>query len=83
MTSVLRDRLIDIVGWYGTAAIMAAYVAVSFSYLSPGSMAYQFLNATGAVGIVVVSFRKKAYQPGILNAIWAAIACAALARMLW
>lgn len=32
------------------------------------------MNLTGALGIAYISFKKKAYQPGILDAVWAAIA---------
>jgi hypothetical protein len=36
----------------------------------------------GALGVVVVSFYKRAYQPAILNAVWACIALVALASLL-
>jgi hypothetical protein len=37
---------------------------------------------TGAIGIVVVSLYKKAYQPGILNIIWSVIAILAILNIL-
>lgn len=73
---------IDIVGWYGTVAIVGAYALVSFSLLEPTSLIYQLLNGTGAIGIVLVSFHKRAYQPGVLNLIWTAIAAVAIAKIL-
>lgn len=73
---------IEFFGWYGTAVIVLAYALVSFSYIEPTDLLYQFLNATGALGILTVSFYKRAYQPGVLNTIWAAIALIAIARML-
>jgi hypothetical protein len=39
------------------------------------------LNGTGAIGIVIVSFSKKAYQPGVLNSIWTIIAAVAIIKM--
>ena len=69
-------------GWYGTIAIVVAYALVSFSVLPVDSIWYQLLNATGALGIVVVSFYKKAYQPGILNIIWTVIALLAIINIL-
>ncbi len=74
-------RLIEICGWYGTAAIILAYGLVSFSLLQPTSLAYQLLNATGAMGIAAISFRKKAYQPGVLNVIWTLIALVAIVKI--
>ena len=73
---------IEIFGWYGAMAILLAYALVSFSYIEPTNIWYQVLNGTGALGIVAVSFYKKAYQPGVLNAIWAVIALLAIVQFV-
>lgn len=78
----MKDDLIEVFGWYGTIAIMLAYALVSFSLLSANSIWYQLLNGTGAIGIVVVSFHKKAYQPGVLNIVWTLIAILAIFNIL-
>ncbi|MDO8529368.1 MAG: hypothetical protein Q7S18_01740 [bacterium] len=70
----------EIVGWYGTIAIVSAYALLSFGIINSDSSLYQILNATGALGIVVISFKKKAYQPGVLNIIWTVIAVIALIK---
>lgn len=72
----------EIIGWYGTGAIVGAYFLNSFGLLSTTSWIYQGLNFTGAIGIVVVSLAKRAYQPAALNAIWTVIALVALVRIL-
>jgi hypothetical protein len=41
------------------------------------------LNGTGALGIVLISFHKRAYQPGVLNIIWTLIALVAIAKILF
>ena len=68
----------EAIGWYGTIAIIGAYALLSFNVINSDSMTYQLLNATGAVGIVVISLKKKAYQPGVLNIVWAIIAMIAM-----
>ena len=73
---------IEILGWYGMSAIVLAYALNSFSVMSATNVTYQVLNATGAVGIIVVSLHKKAYQPGVLNIIWAVIAIVAIIRLV-
>lgn len=78
----MKKNLIEILGWYGTIAIVLAYALVSFSVLSSDSIWFQLLNGTGAVGIVVISLSKKAYQPGILNIIWTLIAVIAIFNIL-
>lgn len=70
-------------GWYGVIAILLAYICVSFSVIQPTSLTYQILNGTGAIGIVVVSLYKKAYQPAILNMFWAIIAIIVILKILF
>lgn len=73
----------EIIGWYGTAAIITAFALVSFSVLPPTDLLYHFLNGSGSIAIVYISLRKKAYQPGVLNIIWTLITLIALARIYW
>ncbi len=60
------------------AAILLAYVLVSFKAISANGYAYQLLNLTGAIGIVTISLVKKVIQSVALNVIWAMIALAAI-----
>ena len=71
-----------ILGWYGVAATIAAYILVSFLVLSPTSIWYQLLNLTGAFGVTVETYYRKDYQPFWLNLLWAVIALVALANLL-
>jgi hypothetical protein len=75
--------LIELFGWYGAAGLILGYALNSLGILSATSIWYQLLNLTAALGIVVVSFYKRAYQPGILNAVWACIALIAITRILF
>lgn len=79
----MNPKLVELLGWYGTVAIVLAYALVSFNVFSSTNFLYQFLNCTGALGIVFVSFKKKAYQPGVLNIIWTIIALVAIVRMFF
>jgi len=72
----------EVIGWYGTVAIVGAYALLSFNVISVDNMTYQLLNATGALGIVVISLKKKAYQPGVLNIIWTTIAIVSIIKMI-
>jgi hypothetical protein len=76
-------KIVEIFGWYGMIAILGAYFLISFEILESTSLIFQFLNITGAIGIVAVSLYKKAYQPGVLNIIWAIIALLAILRILF
>ncbi len=72
----------ELIGWYGAMAILLAYALLRLGMISARSLIYQGLNISGALGIVHISLQKKAYQPAVLNAIWALIALIAMARML-
>lgn len=78
----MTKLLVEIVGWYGAIAIMLAYGLVSFGILDAKTVTYQLLNVTGAVGIVVVSMTKNAYQPAALNVVWTVIGVVALMGIL-
>lgn len=79
----MRTRLIEIIGWYGAIALLGAYTLVSFSLVKSDSLSYQLLNLTGAIGIAWVSIYKKAFQPGVLNIIWAIIALIAIIKLVF
>jgi len=80
---VINKKVLDeLIGWYGTVAIVLAYALVSFGWLSSSTLLYQILNGTGALGMVYISFKKRAYQPGVLNVIWAIIALIAIVNLM-
>ena len=78
----MKKQFIEIFGWHGTFAIVGAYFLLSFSIIQSNTLIYQLLNFTGALGILIVSFYKKAYQPGVLNIIWILIALVAIVKIL-
>ena len=76
------EKFIQFFGWCGAGAILLAYSLVSFEILEPTNLAFQLLNGLGALGIVLVSWRKRDYQPAVLNIIWAIIAVVAMVQIL-
>lgn len=79
----MKTKIIEVYGWYGTVAIMLAYILVSFTVIDVTNIWYQLLNGTGALGIVAVSFHHKNYQPGVLNIIWTIIAIIAILKIIF
>jgi 4-hydroxybenzoate polyprenyltransferase len=77
----MKEWFIEIGGWYGMTAVVTAYILVSFEIIEPGFL-YQLLNITGSLGLIIVSFHKRAYQPGVLNIIWIAVAIGALINLM-
>jgi predicted DNA repair protein MutK len=77
-----REILVEALGWYGLVAVVLAYGSVSLSFISPTSYIYQFLNLSGSIGLGLVAFVKRAYQNGVLNIVWGAIAVVAILRLV-
>jgi hypothetical protein len=78
----MKNAMTQIIGWYGTFAIVTAYFLNSFKILDSGNIWYQLLNATGAIGVAVISFSKKAYQPMVLNIVWTVIGIIAIVNIV-
>ena len=70
--------LIEVVGWLGAFAVLAAYGLVSTERISSRSWSYQLLNITGAVGLVINSSWNGAIPSAVVNLIWIGIGVYAL-----
>jgi hypothetical protein len=79
----MNSKLFEIVGWYGTVAIVMAYALSSFNVIDSQSITYQLLNLTGAIAIVVLCVNKKIYQPAVLNIVWTLIALIAIMKIVF
>lgn len=77
-----HSRIWEIFGWYGAIATLSAYFAVSFGLLHPRDLTYQLLNLTGAVGLGIICYVKKTYQPLFVNIIWGVVAILAIINIM-
>lgn len=82
MTRTGRGLVAEIVGWYGISAILLAYALVSFELIPASGIAFQFLNLTGAIGVIIIALHKNVMQSVVLNIFWAGVAVVAILRML-
>jgi hypothetical protein len=69
----------DAIGWSGAAALLFAYVMVSFKKLEGDSSAYQFLNIVGSLLLAVNTISYGAYPSSFVNMIWIGIAVLSIA----
>jgi hypothetical protein len=79
----MKNKITEILGWYGVVAIVGAYALLSFGIIDSESLWYQGLNLTGAIGIVLDALDDKNIQPAVLNTIWAVIALIAIVNVIW
>ncbi len=73
----------EFIGWFGVVVILLAYALASFDIIASTGILYQILNIAGAIGIVIISIKRHAYQPEVLNIIWAMIGVVALINTLF
>lgn len=78
----MKQKAIELVGWYGVLAILAAYALVTFNVIHAKSYPYQALNLTGALGLFAEATSKKDKQPAVLNVVWAVIAVIAIVQLM-
>jgi hypothetical protein len=79
-----KNTFVEVMGWYGTLAIMSAFLQIALAFLSMlNLLSTKALNATGAFGIVLVSYMKRAYQPMMLNIMWFMIGIVALSSLIF
>jgi hypothetical protein len=71
---------IDILGWIGAVAVLAAYLLVSTSKIDGKSVLFQVLNLSGAVLLIINTVVLKAYPSAFVNIVWSGIAIYFLVR---
>lgn len=76
-------RIKQIIGWYGVMAIVVAFALLNFGVLDTDSLAYQLLNITGSISIIIEASSKKDYQPVVLNIVWLLVATYGLWNILF
>lgn len=63
----------EILGWIGTASLIAAYYGVTSGKIGPKTKTYQSLNLVGAVLVGLNSYVHQALPSVGINALWVAI----------
>lgn len=76
-----HQLILDIVGWYGMAAVLAAYGLVNLTLLPSHNIVCILLNLTGSAGLIIAAFVKRANQLVVLNIVWAIVALMTLAQI--
>jgi hypothetical membrane protein len=74
--------LIEVLGWIGSIAILAAYGLNSFQKIKSDSVLFQVLNLTGGIFLILNSIYHEAYPFTFINSIWVLIALPALIKIL-
>jgi hypothetical protein len=76
-------QLKEILGWIGVLFILVAYTLVTLEIIKPSDIAYSAMNLLGAVGIIVSSYKKRDFQPVLLNGVWIVVAIIGIVRSIF
>lgn len=72
---------IEAIGWIGAVEVIIAYAFNSSGRMKSDSVAFQVLNLTGAIFLIVNTWYNESYPSMVINIIWTGIAVAALVRI--
>jgi hypothetical protein len=75
-----RNLFLDVIGWIGVAALLAAYALVSSRRVAGDSVVYQVLNLTGSSFLLINSLYYGAFPSVGVNVAWLGIGLFALGR---
>ncbi len=78
----MEKIIIEVIGWVGSVAVVAAYLLVSYQKIASDSFFYQMLNFIGSICLIINTFYNHAYPSMTVNIIWAFIALAVLIKAL-
>jgi hypothetical protein len=71
------NKFINILGWTGSISILSAY-GMSTHNLTKNKKLIDMMNIYGAFTVGLICYKKKAWQPFILETAWFGIACSSL-----
>jgi len=72
--------IVNLVGWAGAAALLAAFALVSLRNYQGTSTIYQCLNIVGSAFLIVNTIYFGAYPSAFVNIVWIGIAFLSIVR---
>jgi hypothetical protein len=75
-------NLTDSLGWIGSIEILAAFGLNSFQKIKSDSLAFQLLNLSGGIFLIINSIAHEAYPFTFINSVWVVISITALIKMV-
>jgi len=77
----MTKLLIDIIGWIGSVAVIAAYGLNSYQKIKSDSYIFLTLNLVGGIFLIIYSYYYTAYANTFINVVWVIIAIPALIKL--
>ena len=81
MNKKLLNTIIEAAGWVGVVLILGSYSLLASGFIHSESWEYHVMILLGAVFVAIVSYRKRSFQPALLNVVFVVLAIVALLRL--
>lgn len=78
----MTKKTVEILGWFGVVAILSAYCLNILGLIRVENIFYIALNILGSIAILIDAYKRKHYQPVVLNIVWVSVAIVALVRII-
>jgi hypothetical protein len=72
--------IIDIIGWIGSAMVVAAYALNIYGKIGSDAFIYYILNIAGSACLIANTFYHQAIPSAVVNIVWVFIAAVALLK---
>lgn len=76
------ELLINVLGWIGSIAVLAAYGLNSYQKMRSDSIAFYTLNIVGGILLIIYSTYKGAFANTFINVVWVIVAIPALLKVM-
>ena len=76
------DLLLEILGWIGSVAVLAAYGLNSYQKIRSDSPLFYSLNIVGGILLILYTVHKGAYASTFVNVVWVIIVIPAVIKLL-
>ena len=71
----------EIIGWIGTVLVLSSYILLA-SGMIHASLLYHAMVGLGSIGVGAISYKKKIWQPFVINTVFFSFSIVAIVRIL-
>ena len=76
------SKLYEILGWIGVLFVLCSYALLATNIIDGNSWMYHALVLTGSTFVAAISYKKRVFQPMVLNVCFSVLALLALVRII-
>ncbi len=71
----------EIIGWLGATLVLGSYILLSTGMIHD-ALPYYVMVGAGSIGVGAISYKKKIWQPFVINTVFFSFSIVAILRIL-